>query len=427
LFGDEAGSGSEGETADMSRFLLGVNYWPRRSAMYAWQHFDLGEIREDAARIAELGLDVVRLFLTWEVFQPSADEMDAVALRHFETVMDAIAAAGLRAMPTLFCGHMSGVNWLPEWTLDPSVPHGRFRTISGGRTSPYGIGDFYADPGLLAAQLLFARRAGECVREHPALYAWDLGNEFSNLREPAAPADAAHWSLRLTETLREVSHADVSAGMHGEDLERDRHIRPSSIARPWEFATMHGYPVYSAFSRGRLDTNVVPFLAQLQASCSGKRVLFTELGNPACPAGTVSPYDRVPLPGEAPLRADALPKDAAPYACLNEEEMTAYAYGAIDRLHARGALGAFWWCWADYDPALADSPPFDAAPHELRFGVVRSDDSYKPVAHALTAIARQERAVVEPPPSPIVEETAYYASLPRGIFDAYGAYCETHA
>ena len=49
---------------------------------------------------------------------------------------------------------------------------------------------------------------------------------------------------------------------------------------------MHGYPVYSAFARGRIDPDVVPFLAQLMQSFSGKPVLFSELGNPACPPGT---------------------------------------------------------------------------------------------------------------------------------------------
>ena len=47
----------------MSRFLLGINYWPRQSAMYMWQRFDLDEIGEDMARIKALGLDVVRFFL----------------------------------------------------------------------------------------------------------------------------------------------------------------------------------------------------------------------------------------------------------------------------------------------------------------------------------------------------------------------------
>jgi endo-1,4-beta-mannosidase len=388
----------------MSRFLLGINYWPRSSAMYAWERFDLAEIREDMARIKSLGLDVVRFFLLWERFQPHPDTVDERALQRFESVMETIHGAGLQAMPTLFCGHMSGVNWLPAWTLDPNTPHGRFRTVSDGKISPYGIGDFYADPHLLRAQTLFAHRIAERVRDHPALYAWDLGNEFSNLREPATPQDAAAWSVRLTETLIEHSNVGATGGLHGEDLERDRHIRPSSIAKPWSFATMHGYPVYSAFARDRTDPNVVPFLMQVAQSCSGKRVLFSELGNPQCAPGS----DR-----------------AGDFACLDEHEMAKYAYAAIDRLHKRGALGAFWWCWADYAPSLGDVPPCDEAAHEMRFGIVRADGSLKPVAATLARIASQARSVVEPQPA-IVNEAAYYAGLPHGIFDEYRKYCELY-
>ncbi|MEO9263326.1 MAG: hypothetical protein ABI282_04475, partial [Candidatus Baltobacteraceae bacterium] len=362
----------------MPAFLMGINYWPRQSAMYMWQRFDLGEIREDMARIKSLGMDVVRFFLLWEAFQPLPDRVDVAALRRFEATMQTIADAGLRAMPTLYCGHMSGCNWLPAWTLDTATPHGRFRTITQGRTSPYGIGDFYSDPVLLHAQALFARSAGERARDNPALYCWDLGNEFSNLREPKTPRDAADWSARLTEELMRSSGCGVTGGTHGEDLERDRHIRPSSIAEPWAIATMHGYSVYSTFSRGRLDTEVVPFYLQLMESFADKPVLFSEFGNPTCPLGTVSPYDRVPLPGEPPIPKTQLPRNAAGYACLTEDEMSAYAQSATDNLHARGAIGALWWCWADYVPELTPLPPFDRAPHELHFGIVRADGTYKP-------------------------------------------------
>ena len=390
----------------MPRFLLGINYWPRTSAMYMWQHFDLDEIGEDLVRIKELGLDVVRFFLMWEAFQPQPEAMDATALRRFDAIMERIAAVGLRAMPTLFCGHMSGVNWLPGWTLERDPVHGRFRTISGGAVVDRAIGDFYADPELLRAQLYFARRIGERARDHPALLAWDLGNEFSNLRAPNTPQDAAQWSARLSDALLEVSGVAASAGMHGEDFDHDRQLRPSSIARPWPFATMHGYSVYSAFARDRLDENVVPFLCQLQQSFSHKRVLFTELGNPECPPGR--------------NRVDG-------FACLDEAEMAQYARGAIDRLNARGALGAFWWCWADYDPALASLPPFDLAPHELRFGVVRSDGSFKPVAETLARLARESREVVESLPAPIADETEHYAGLPESIVREYRAYCDAYA
>ena len=53
-------------------FVLGVNYQPRRSALYWWQQFDAGEVREDFALIRELGLTTVRIFLQWDEFQPTA-------------------------------------------------------------------------------------------------------------------------------------------------------------------------------------------------------------------------------------------------------------------------------------------------------------------------------------------------------------------
>jgi endo-1,4-beta-mannosidase len=167
---------------------------------------------------------------------------------------------------------------------------------------------------------------------------------------------------------------------------------------------MHGYSVYSGFARDRIDTNVVPFLCQLQQSFSGKDVLFAEFGNPECPPGS--------------SRVDG-------FACLNEVEMAQYARGVLDRLHARGALGAFWWCWADYDLALATLPPFDRAPHELRFGIVRVDGNTKPIAQVLAQVAGQARSI-KPPPSPIADEAAHYSGLPQSIEREYRAYCEAN-
>ena len=226
------------------------------------------------------------------------------------------------------------------------------------------------------------------------------------MREPASPQDAAEWSKRLTETLAEASGAPRTGGMHGEDLDNDRHIRPSTIAGRGRSRRCTVTPS-TARSRATASTRTsVPFLCQLQQSFSGKRVLFSELGNPECPAGR----DRV---------------DG--FACLDENELARYARGTIDRLHARGALGAFWWCWADYDPALATLPPFDLAPHELRFGIVRSDGSFKPVAQTLAEIAREGRTVVEPLPPPIAAETEHYAGLPQSIVAEYRDYCDAYA
>ncbi len=83
------------------RFSLGINYWPRRSAMAMWRAFEPNEIAEDFARIAALGFDAVRFFLTWSDFQPEPGRMDRRMLGRLEGVMELIAASGLRAADAL--------------------------------------------------------------------------------------------------------------------------------------------------------------------------------------------------------------------------------------------------------------------------------------------------------------------------------------
>jgi endo-1,4-beta-mannosidase len=258
---------------------------------------------------------------------------------------------------------------------------------------------------LLENQRRHAREIGAVLRGHPAMVAWDLGNEFSNVCEPDSAADAREWSKRLTHELERTSGHRVTGGLHGEDLTFDRKLRPSSICEPWAFATMHGYSVYSDFARDRTDDQVVPFLAQLTAALAGKPVLFSEFGNPACP------------PSEAGVRSQ--------FACLDEQEMARYAAAVLERLHADGRLGAYWWCWADYAEELATVPPFDLAPHELRFGILRSDGTVKPVGDVLAAFAREGREVVEATDRAMFEP-AYYADLPRSTLDAYARYLEFH-
>src|SRR5947209_333459 len=192
------------------------------------------------------------------------------------------------------------------------------------RTLQLGLAAITTGP-LLEAEVRFARAVGERLHNHPAVLAWDLGKGFSNLLEPATEHDAAEWARRLTAAVHETSGIPVTAGTHGEDLTRDRDLRLSSLCAPFAFATMHGYSVYSAFARGRLDPEVVPFLALLAAKFSQKPVLFSELGNPTCPPGKLSPYERVAMPDEKPNPVIS-PDDpvVAPYACLDQDEMAAY-------------------------------------------------------------------------------------------------------
>ena len=195
----------------------------------------------------------------------------------------------------------------------------------------------------------------------------------------------------------------MTGGIHGEDLTRDRNIRPSSICEPWAFATMHGYSVYSEFARDRTDPDVVPFLAALTASHERKAGALQRVRQPDVSAGQAR------LDASAARRAAAPRSAARDYACLSEDEMATYARAVLDRLHAAGAarrllvvLGRL------RTTTCARRRPFDRAPHELTFGIVRADGTTKPVAAALSAFAREARSVVEPH-DPAIFEPAYYA------------------
>ena len=76
-------------------FTLGVNYWPRRKAMYWWSNFDAAEVREEFAIIREIGLNVVRIFLLWDDFQPTPDSVSEERMKDLTTVCDIAAENGL--------------------------------------------------------------------------------------------------------------------------------------------------------------------------------------------------------------------------------------------------------------------------------------------------------------------------------------------
>ncbi|HEU5214920.1 MAG TPA: hypothetical protein VFU30_05215 [Gaiellaceae bacterium] len=124
-----------------------------------WSNFDLAEVETDFARIAACGLDSVRVFLTWEDFQPAPERVDPRMLERLVEVADLAAGLGLGLIPTLFTGHMSGVNWIPAWALGGSDGDRRFRVVSGGRVVHAGLRNWYTDPETLPLRSLAQRPA----------------------------------------------------------------------------------------------------------------------------------------------------------------------------------------------------------------------------------------------------------------------------
>ncbi|MGB5414942.1 MAG: hypothetical protein WBN01_09895, partial [Polyangiales bacterium] len=227
-------------------FRLGVNYWPARTAMGWWTAFDAAEVAADFGRIAGCGFDSVRIFLRWEDFQPTPSRVASKMVDRLVATLDEASTAGLSVMPTLFTGHMSGVNWIPSWALSGEVGDDRFRVLSGGRVTGSRLTNWYSDASIIQAQSVLAREVAGALAGHRALWAWDLGNENSNCAAPPDKAHAREWLLRVTDAIRGAdANALVTLGLHMEDLEQDRNLGPREAAGVCDFLQMHGYPGYA--------------------------------------------------------------------------------------------------------------------------------------------------------------------------------------
>ena len=387
-------------------FRLGVNYWPAERAMDWLAAYDPAATRRDFARARAAGFDCLRIFVRWSDVQPAEAAIDTAVLGRLVDAADAALEVGAELIVTLFVGHMSGVNWAPEWAAGGTDGDRRFRVVvpGPGAASARGLRNWYSDPGISAAQERLAVSVASALRGHPAVWMWDLGNENSNCTIPPDVGAGTAWLERMSGAIRASDPGrPITIGLHMEDLEDDRRIGPAEAARSCDVVSMHGYPAYTAWADGPADDRVLPFLALLTGwLAGGADVLFEEFGLPTgTPAGT------------------------GPGRLVGEEAAAAYTGRALDGLRRAGCLGALLWCFADYAPALHRCPPFDEARHERSFGLWRADGSPKP---AVAEITRRTERVRRSPPNDLswldVDVGEFLADRTGQLPRLYRHYCQ---
>lgn len=399
-------------------FLLGVNYWPRAKAMTWWADFDPGEVREEFAMIRELGLGYVRIFLLWESFQPRPDSVEGAAVANLRTVADIAAEIGLGLEPTFFTGHMSGPNWAPEWLLDPSHPlrPGDRQVVSlatpGGYASD--IHNPYTERFVLDAERLQLRTICTELRDHPAIWAWSLGNEPDLFAQPPSSATGRAWMRDMVATIRAAdSQHPVLIGLHGASVHADVGLRIDHAAAETDISVMHGYSIYDRLARTPLDPDLVPFTAALTAAFAGRPALYEEFGvNTQLPNGP-SHWEDLALWDGGTRRAYF----------ASESDAAAYYAAVLERLHGLGCIGAFAWCFGDYAEHLWDRPPCNFQKHERFFGLYRADGTLKPMGAvvrdfaASTPVVRPASQLALP-----MGPDAFYADPERHLPGLYAAY-----
>ncbi len=398
-------------------FILGVNYWPRRKAMYWWNNFDAGEVREEFSILHELGLNVIRLFLLWDDFQPQPDMVNKDALAHLITVADIAAQEKFRLDVTFFTGHMSGPNWSPRWLLGGPLPghDGAVRdVVSNGKLVYTGYRNMFDDEMAITAERLLIQTVVGALKDHPAIWMWNLGNEPDLFAWPRDHKAGREWIKQMVRLIRYIDPVHpVTCGLHGGSLMQDNGLRIDQVYAETDVAVMHSYPIYVPWARQPLDTDFVPFTCAVTAALAGKPVLMEEFGGCTAQPGEASQMLKWESHGQ--MREIFM---------ASEEDLAEFLRLTLPKLQDSGATGAMIWCYADYIPELWGLPPCDEAQHERFFGLVRPDGSLKPHARVI-----KEFAATHPMVKPIpdyarlaVNADKFYADPKRHLVDLYTSY-----
>lgn len=381
-------------------FVLGVNYWPRRKAMYWWSNFDPAEVDDEFALISDLGLYAVRIFLLWDDFQPEPNKVSKTALSNLVTVADLAVKHQLGLDVTFFTGHMSGPNWAPRWLIAeregwPSPYFGFMRqVVSQGKIVPNGnYRNMFTEPEALTAERLLLKTVVGALKGHQGVWIWNLGNEPDLFAWPSDAAQGRAWVREMTGIIKEIDdQTPVTIGMHASNVQMDTGLRVHEVFAETDVAVMHAYPMYTDWARHPLDPEHVPFMTALTAHLAGKPVLMEEFGGPTNLRGTPSETWR--------WTAYGLEREQF---MASEQDFAEYIRQVLPNVQAVGATGAILWCFADYAEELWELPPCRESRHERHFGLVRPDGTLKPHAEVVRQFAAQ---------NPTVQPIPEYAHFP---------------
>src|SRR6266545_3180422 len=173
------------------RMRWGANYTPRRGWFHHWLDFDPAEQREDFGVLAGLGLDHVRVFCLWPVFQPQRGVIRQRALDDLARMYDAAADAGLDVTVDVLQGHLSSFEFYPSWTV---THHHR---------------NVFTDPDVVAAQAELVAAVAGRLRAHGNHLGVSLANEPNNMvapmgRDTVTEPEIDAWIARLLAAARDA-------------------------------------------------------------------------------------------------------------------------------------------------------------------------------------------------------------------------------
>jgi endo-1,4-beta-mannosidase len=343
----------------LNRPRFGVNYTPSQGWFHHWLDFDLDAVRADLDAIAGLGLDHVRVFPLWPIFQPNRTLIRPRAVEQLVSLVDAAAERGLDVNVDGLQGHLSSFDFQPAWLASW---HRR---------------NMFTDPDVVEAEAEYLRTLAAALADRPNFIGMTIGNETNQFAgdphpdpDRIEPEQADAWLARLLAACEQGApgrlhlHSFYDAAWYLDD----HPFTPAQAARHGFATAIHAW-VFNGTAQTYGPGSVAvehhaEYLIELSKAWSldaRRPVWLQEVGAPA--------------PHVSPDRA--------------AEFTRATITNALD---CPDVWGVTWWCSHDVDRALADFPEL-----EYSLGLFTNDGRPKPAGLEIAAVVRDVRDSWTPP------------------------------
>jgi hypothetical protein len=233
--------------ASQEPFRVGVSYWPRQSGYDLWKHFDVDEVHEDFSVMADMGLNLARVSLLWEDFQPQPDAVRCAALAHLLELCDAAASEGVRLELLLFAGPAGNPRGYPNWLrqgplerVEQSAGQTAEQTAEPGAIETCcALLNPFSNPLAKSAAETFVRAIARTVGNHSAIWAYNLGDRPDRLAPSACRIAANAWFDGLRNIIHSVdAKHPVTCSLGGANFSSNATLRVDQVFSVLDHSTI---------------------------------------------------------------------------------------------------------------------------------------------------------------------------------------------
>jgi len=347
---------------EKGKYVVGCNYWASHAGTNMWKNWRPDVVDADFQQIEDAGMQVIRVFPIWPDFQPiyqfysgegslkevrfkdgplsgtgpGKNGVSVEALAHFREFADLAKKHNIKLIVGLVTGWMSGQLFIPP-------------ALEGRK--------ILSDPISIMWQVKFVTTMVQEFKDHPAIMAWDLGNECNCMEAVENPQAAYVWTASITNAIRGQDQSrPIVSGMHSLTSDSKAKWRMQDQGELCDLLTTHPYPFWTPHTNQDPANSIRTIMhssaeTRFYGDISGKPCLVEETG--------------IMGPMEA-----------------NEKSKVGFLRSILFNNWANDCHGLLWWC--AYDQNMLDFPPYEWTSVERDLGLFRSDRSPKPVVAELT-------------------------------------------